>query len=100
MAGGRIGTEIGAMQTAVSQFTSQAGSLETAMGGVTSAVNGLQGIWTGTGNMAFEQAMQEWRTAAQKMHTALTDLTRATQQSGQAFETTDTSIASAFKTFG
>jgi len=95
-ANGQIGVVTGEMQAAVSNFMANAASIDEQLMRTTSQGLALESSWWGQSNVAFEQAMQEWKMAAQNVHQALLDLARATQTTSTSFMETDAAAARLF----
>jgi WXG100 family type VII secretion target len=95
-ANGQIGVVTGEMQAAVSNFMANAASIDEQLMRTTSQGIALESSWWGQSNVAFEQAMQEWKIAAQNVHQALVDLARATQTTNTSFMETDAAAARLF----
>lgn len=95
-ANGQIGVVTGEMQAAVSNFMANAASIDEQLMRTTSQGLALESSWWGQSNVAFEQAMQEWKMAAQNVHQALLDLAKATQTTNTSFIETDAAASRLF----
>jgi WXG100 family type VII secretion target len=95
-ANGQIGVITGDMQSAVSNFLQNAAYIdEQIMQSVQRGV-ALETSWWGQSNVAFEQAMQEWKAAAMKVHQALEDLAKAVGMTNTQFMEMDAAAARQF----
>jgi|SRR5579859_2711749 len=98
-ANGQIGVITGEMQAAVSNFMANAANIDEQLMRTTQQGLALESSWWGQSNVAFEQAMQHWKAAAQQVHQALLDLAKATQTTNTSFMETDTAAARQFTGF-
>ena len=92
----------GAFRVAPEEVTAAAGQIEQytqeveqMIGQMMRIATNLSNTWTGTANSAFEGAMTDWQTAANKISEASREIATATKTAGSNYsdaETTNTSM--------
>lgn len=85
-----------AVQTAGQRIQALSQEIEQLIAQLQQTALSVQGEWTGTANSAFESAMGEWRSAANNIQLAATQIGQATQRAGVNYQETESTNTSMF----
>jgi WXG100 family type VII secretion target len=74
----------------------RADELQQAIGNLRAAAGQLAAVWTGPGAASFQATREQWEKSAAPLQECLSQMGLALNQASTAYESTETSIASAF----
>ena len=78
------------------QMRAGAASIESELGRLRAAVDGLHGSWAGAAQARFAALLEQWQGGARQLHDALSAIATLTAQAGAAYAETDSQIAAGF----